>query len=348
MNQRSVSLSDTPFPDRSILSLRTLPRADWNRLLEDATVLRGPRGREPLLRGARFGMVFYNSSLRTRTSFEVASFDLGAHAVYLQVGGGLWQLEHRDGVVMDGDAAEHVKEGVGVLSRLVDGLGVRTFAALRDAADDAREPVITAFARAASVPVWNLESAMDHPHQGLADALTLRDRWKGAKGRVVVQWAPHVKALPMAVPSAASLAFAREGHEVVLAHPEGFDLDPGVLADARRLAAEAGGSFTVTHDKAAALRGARAVYVKNWASRHAYADPKAAAAARAAHGDWMCTEKSLAATDRAIVMHCLPVRRNVVIADEVLDGPRSVVLDQGENRLHVQKATLCRAMGVRP
>ncbi len=337
-----------PFPDRSFLSLRTLPQADWLRLLEDAEILSGPRGREPLLRGRRFGMVFYNSSLRTRTSFEVGCFDLGAHAVYLQVGGGLWKLEHRDGAVMDGDAAEHVKEGVGVLSRMVDGLGLRTFAGLEDAAEDARDPVLHAVARAASVPVLNLESAVDHPHQGLADAMILRRRLRGAKARVVVQWAPHVKPLPMAVPSAACLAFAREGHEVVLAHPEGFDLPAGVVADARRLAAETGGSFTVVHDRAKALRGARAVYVKAWGAAAGYGDAQAAAKARAAHGAWMCTEASLAATADAIVMHCLPVRRNVVIADEVLDGPRSVVLEQGECRLHVQKATLCRAMGVRP
>ena len=338
----------SPLDRRHFLSLRTLPAADWQRLLADAETLAGPRGRERLLAGRRFGMVFYNSSLRTRTSFEVACFDLGAHAVYLQVGGGLWQLEHRDGVVMDGDAAEHVKEGVGVLARMVDGLGLRSFAGLKDAADDAKEPVLHAVARASSVPVLNLESAMDHPHQGLADAFTLRRRFAGRKGRVVVQWAPHVKALPMAVPSAACLAFAREGHEVVLAHPEGFDLDPGVVADATRLAREAGGSFTVSHDRAAALRGARAVYVKAWGSRHAYGDPQTAAKARAAHGGWMCTERSLAETDGAIVMHCLPVRRNVVIADEVLDGPRSVVLEQGEARLHVQKATLCRALGISP
>lgn len=333
---------------RHFLSLRTLPRATWNTLLADAEVLAGPKGREPLLKGARFGAVFYNASLRTRTSFEVGCFDLGAHAVYLQVGGGLWMLEHRDGVVMDGDAAEHVKEGVGVLARMVDGLGLRTFAGLKDFADDAREPVLAAVARASSVPVLNLESAMDHPHQGLADALTLRRRFGGRKRKVVVQWAPHVKALPMAVPSAACLAFAHEGHEVVLAHPEGFDLDAGVVADAGRIAREAGGTFTVTHDRAAALAGAHAVYVKAWGARGGYGDPSAPAKARAAHGDWMCTEASLRGTDRAIVMHCLPVRRNVVIADEVLDGPRSVVLEQGENRLHVQKATLCRALGVRP
>ena len=343
-----MPLDRSTIDARSFLSLRTLLREDWKRLLEDAEVLSGPRGREPLLRGARFAMVFYNPSLRTRTSFEVGCFDLGAHAVYLQVGGGLWQLEHRDGVVMDGDAAEHVKEGVGVLDRMVDGLGLRTFAGMKDAAEDAKDPVLYAVSRAAPVPTLNLESAIDHPHQGLADALTLRRRWRGAKGKVVVQWAPHVKALPMAVPSGASLAFAREGHEVVLAHPEGFDLPEGVLADARRLAREASRSFAVTHDKAEALRGARAVYVKAWGSSEAYGDPQAAARPRAEHGDWTATEASLRETDRAIVMHCLPVRRNVVIADEVLDGPRSVVLEQGEARLHVQKATLCRALGAGP
>jgi N-acetylornithine carbamoyltransferase len=157
-----------------------------------------------------------------------------------------------------------------------------------------------------------------------------------------------VKALPTAVPNAACLAFAREGHDVVLARPAGFELDAGVVADAKRLAEEAGGSFAESSDRAAALRGARAVYVKAWGARSRYGDPEAASKARAEHADWLVTERSLAGTDRAIVMHCLPVRRNVVIADEVLDGPRSVVLEQGEARLHVQKATLCRAGGVGP
>src|SRR5687768_17208686 len=133
-----MALDRATFHARSFLSLRTLPQKDWHRLLEDAQTLSGPRGREPLLRGKRFGAVFFNPSLRTRTSFEVASFDLGAHAVYLQVGGGLWSLEHRDGVVMDGEPAEHVREGIGVLGRMVDGLGLRTFATLKDAAEDAK------------------------------------------------------------------------------------------------------------------------------------------------------------------------------------------------------------------
>jgi N-acetylornithine carbamoyltransferase len=293
-------------------------------------------------------MVFFNPSLRTRTAFEVASFDLGAHAVYLQVGGGLWNLEHRDGVRMDGDAAEHVKEGFGVLARMVDGVGVRVFAGLKDAAEDAREPVLRAISRASPVPVLNLESAMDHPHQGLADALALRRRFPGRKVKVVVTWAPHVKPLPMAVPNAALLAFAREGHEVVLARPPGYDLDDAVVADARRWAAEAKGRVTVTDDRASALRGASAVYAKSWGARGHYGDAKAASEGFARHRDWIVDRAAMARTDRGVFMHCLPVRRNVVVTDEVLDSPASIVLEQASARLDVQKSTLCDAMGVNP
>jgi N-acetylornithine carbamoyltransferase len=292
-------------------------------------------------------MLFFQSSLRTRVAFEVACFDLGAHAVHLQVGGGLWKLEHRDGVRMDGDAAEHVKEGVGVLSRLLDGLGVRSFANLVDAADDARDPVLRAVARAATVPVLSLESALDHPHQGLADALTVRRKTGGARVKVALTWAPHVKPLPLAVPHAALIAFAREGHEVALAHPRGYELDEGVMADAERFARAAGGSVTVTHERAEALRGARFVYVKAWGARGLYGDPEAQRADLEARGDWILDEAALALGDRACFMHCLPVRRGVVVTDGVLDSAASVVLDQAAARLDVQKATLCHALGAR-
>ncbi len=328
-----------------LLSLRDVDRGAWNALLEQADLLAGPRGREPLLAGKRFGMVFFNPSLRTRTAFEVACMDLGAGSVNLQVGGGLWRLEHRAGVVMDGPYAEHVNEGFGVLSRLLDGLGLRAFASLTDAAADAEDQVLRAAAAASSVPLLSLESAVDHPHQGLADALTVRRRI-GERAKVVVTWTPHVKPLPLAVPHAATLAFAHEGHDVVLAHPEGFDLDEGVLADARELAQAAGGSVTVTQDRDAALSGARVVYAKSWGAVGHYGDAEAGAAAVRAHPTWTVDAATLARTDGAIFMHCLPVRRGVVVTDEVLDGPASVVLEQAAARLDVQKATLCRAMGV--
>ena len=325
-----------------LLDLRSLPQAEWNGLLERAATMAGPDGRRPLLAGRRIGMLFFNPSLRTRTACEVACFDLGAHAVSLQVGGNVWKLEHRDGVVMDGDAAEHVKEGIGVLSRMLDGLGVRCFAGLTDAAEDARDPLLHAIARAASVPVLNLESAMDHPHQGLADALTLRRRLAGGKARVVVRWAPHIKPLPLAVPHAALLAFAREGHDVVLAHPEGYELDEAVMQAARGWSEASGGSLKVVHDPAAALAGARVVYVKSWGARAHYGNSGAAAQAFQAHRDWFVRRADLG---DAWFMHCLPVRRGVVVADDVLDSDRSLVLEQAEARLHVQKATLLRALG---
>lgn len=328
-----------------LLSLRDLEQSEWDALLERAELLSGPLGRQPLLAGRRFGMLFFNPSLRTRTSFEVACFDLGAHAVALEAGGSTWTFEHRRGVVMDGAAAEHIVEATGVLGRLLDGLGVRAFAGLTDAAEDARDPLLAAIAAASPVPVLNLESAMDHPHQGLADALTLRRSLRGAREKVVLSWAPHIKPLPMAVPHAALLAFAREGHEVVLAHPEGYELDEGVMRSANALSSMAGGSLCVTHDRAAALRGARVVYAKSWGARAHYGDAAAASAGFARHRDWMLTAADLGS---AWFMHCLPVRRGVVVADAVLDGGQSLVLEQADARLDVQKATLCRAMGVQP
>lgn len=331
-------------PDH-LLSLRDLDRAAWNALLEQAERLAGSRGREPLLAGHRFGSVFFNPSLRTRTAFDIAAIDLGAHAVNLNVGGGLWSLEYREGVVMDGPHAEHVREGFAVLSRMVDALGLRAFAGMTNAAEDAKDEVLQAAARAATVPVLSLESAMDHPHQGIADALTVR-RKVGERAKVVVTWAPHIKPLPLAVAHAGTLAFAHEGHDVVVAHPEGFDLDEGVLADARNLAEAAGGSLAVTHDRDAALRGARVVYAKSWGARGHYGDAEAGAAAVQAHPDWIVDGAAMARTDGAVFMHCLPVRRGVVVADEVLDSDASVVIDQAGARLDAQKATLCRAMGV--
>ncbi len=333
---------------RHLLSLADLAPSDFDALLDAADRLRGPRGREPLLRGRRLGMVFFNPSLRTRTAFEVAAYDLGAHAVNLQVGGGLWSLEHRDAVTMDGPHAEHVREGFGVLSRMLDAIGVRVFASLIDPQEDAREAVLGAIARSATVPILNLESATDHPHQGLADALTVRRRFRGERVKVVIAWAPHVKPLPLAVPHAALLGFAHAGHDVVVARPDGFDPDPRIVRTAQRLAAARGGSVTVTADLADALRGARVVYAKAWGSRALYGRPADAEAAVRAHPDWIVDRASMQATDEAVFLHCLPVRRNVVVTDEVIDGPSSLVLDQAENRLHVQKATLLHVLGVEP
>ena len=331
---------------RSLCFQRDLEDAAWDELLAHAELLSGDGGRRPLLAGKRFAMLFLAPSLRTRTAFEVACWDLGAHAIALQPGEASWALEHRPRAIMDGAAAEHVSEAVGVLSRMTDGIGVRAFASLKDLADDVAEPVLAAVARAATVPVLNLESALDHPHQGLADALTVRRR-VGERCKVVVTWAPHVRPLPMAVPSAAVQAFAREGHDVVLAHPEGFELPDDVLAEARAASTRRGGTLVVTHDRDEAFDGARVVYAKAWGSSSRYGDAEGGAAS-VRRPEWMLRARDLARGDQAHFMHCLPVRRNVVVEDAVLDGPRSLVFEQASARLDVQRATLCRAVGVDP
>ena len=362
----AVTTASIPAPgldERSLLHTWSLEDGEFDQLLEHAERLAGPAGRQPLLAGARAAALFLAPSLRTRTSFEVACHDLGAHPVVLQPGQGVWGFEHRDDVVMDGGAAEHVREAIPVLGTMTDVLAVRAFAGLQDAALDRSEPVFGAIREAATVPLLNLESATDHPHQGLADALVLRrlgtgagagDRGAEAGGpargrhakRVVVTWAPHVKPLPRAVPQAAVSALVRDGHDVVLAHPPGFELDATVLADAQAAAGRRGGSLSVTHDRAAALDGADIVYAKSWGSVAHYGDATAGATAVQSQDDWRVATHDLASHTR--FMHCLPVRRGVVVDADVLDSPASLVVEQAACRLAVQKASLCRALGVMP
>lgn len=300
-----------------------------------------------VLSGRLLGMVFFNPSLRTRTSFEAAMLRSGGHAIVLDVGtGDVWKLEDRDGVVMDGDRAEHVREAVPVLSRYVDALAVRTFAGLADLDEDERDPVMNAFRDHATVPVLNMESAREHPFQGLADALTLRERFGQTDGlRVTLTWAPHIKPLPTAVPNSFLLTAAAAGCHVTIAHPPGFGLHPAVLAEAEAYATWTGGSVRFTGDQRAAMEGSHAVYAKSWAPIATTSDPNRAIERIRAHERWMVTPELLdAAEEDAIFLHCLPVRRNVVVADAVLDGPRSAVVDEAENRYHVQRAVLAEIL----
>lgn len=281
------------------------------------------------------GMVFFNPSLRTRASFEAAMVRGGGHAVVLDVGAGVWKLEYRDGAVMDGDRPEHVREAVPVLGEYCDALAVRTFAALEDFDTDNADPVIRAFRSHATVPLVSMESAREHPCQGLADVLSIAE-FAGATRDVPVTltWAPHVKPLPHAVPNSFLLTAAAAGCAVRVAHPPGFELHPSVVAEAQALARTAGGSIDFTHDQHAALDGSRAVYAKAWG-------PSSSGAAVTAHPDWMLTRAALdAATTDACFLHCLPLRRNVEVHDSVLDDPRSRVVANAGNRFHVQRVLL--------
>ncbi len=296
-------------------------------------------------------MVFMDPSLRTRTSFETAMYLHGGHAIVLEPGKGSWPLETELGAVMDGDTVEHIVDAARVLGRYADALGVRSFPRGSDWAVARKDLILRNFARYCEKPVINFESARRHPCQALADAMTLREKLGDTAGkRFALTWAWHPKALPTAVPASAALAAARLGMEIVIGRPEGYELDPEDTALVRRLTQEAGGEIVhIIDDPDDALVGADAVYVKSWGSVKLYGKPQEEAALRAGLRDWRLTPARLRGTrgGKGIVMHCLPVRRNVEIDDAVLDGPNSVVVDQAENRLHVQRALLLELLGSR-
>ena len=301
------------------------------------------------LEGKVLAMVFMDPSLRTRTSFEAAMFLHGGHAVVLEPGRGSWSLETEPGAVMDGDNVEHIVDAARVLGRYADALGVRAFPRGKEWAQARQDAIVRSFARHCEQPVINLESARRHPCQALADAMTLREKLHETAGkRFVLTWAWHPKALPTAVPVSAALAAASLGMEIVIARPPGFELDPEDTALVRRVAQQSGGEFVhIIDDPDDAMVGADAVYVKSWGAVKLYGQPEEEAALRAGLRDWRLTPGRLRSTrgGKGIVMHCLPVRRNVEIDDAVLDGPNSVVVDQAENRLHVQRALLLELIG---
>ena len=323
-----------------------LTTADWSRaelesLLDAAMHFKRGDDRAKPLAGRSVALVFFNPSLRTRASMQVGIYELGGQAVVLEPGGTSWTLEHREGVVMDADKTEHVREFVRVLGRYCAAIGVRTFAALKDWKEERTDPVLAAFARHSDVPVINLESAMHHPCQALADMLTIREKLGTERKRVLLTWAWHPKPLPMAVPNSFALAAAQLGHDLTIAHPPGYELDEELIREINSRAFDAGANVRVTDDIDEAFDGAQVVYAKSWGSRQFYGATQDDIEQRAQYrADWIVTEAKMSRTDDAIFMHCLPVRRNVIVTDAVIDSPRSVVIDEAENRLHVQKAVL--------
>jgi N-acetylornithine carbamoyltransferase len=265
--------------------------------------------------------------------------------VTLEPGGTSWTLEHADGAVMDADKTEHVSEFVRVLGRYCAAIGVRTFAAMKDWQEERTDPILQAFARHSSVPLINLESAMHHPCQALADMMTIREKFGRERKRVLLTWAWHPKPLPMAVPNSFALAAAQMGHDLVIAHPLHYELDEELMSEVKSKAKQAGGSVEVKRKADEAFDGADVVYAKSWGSHHFYGEPHKDIAARAAYrAGWMVDERKMERTNSAIFMHCLPVRRNVIVTDGVLDSASSVVIDEAENRLHAQKAIMKRLL----
>ncbi len=318
---------------------------ELNGLIESALHFKQGKDHAEPLAGKSVALVFFNPSLRTRASMQVGIYDLGGNPVVLEPGGTSWTLEHRDGVVMDGDKTEHVAEFVRVLARYSSAIGVRTFAALKNWEEERTDPVLAAFAKYSEVPLINLESAMHHPCQALADMMTIRERFGVERKRVVLTWAWHPKPLPMAVPNSFALLAAQMGHDLVIAQPEGYELDDDLMAGIRQQSTGAGGRLEITTNIEAAFSGADVIYAKSWGSKQFYGKPETDIEKRAQYrSHWIVDEQKMALTNDAIFMHCLPVRRNVIVTDGVIDSPASVVIEEAENRLHVQKAVLKKVM----
>jgi N-acetylornithine carbamoyltransferase len=324
-----------------LLSTGKLSQEELGRLLDSALHFKSGADQSKPLAGKSVALVFFNPSLRTRASMQVGIYELGGNAVVLEPGGTSWTLEHREGVVMDADKTEHVAEFVRVLGRYCVAIGVRTFAALKNWEEERTDPILNAFAKYADVPIINLESAMHHPCQAVADMLTIQEKRGPGRKKVLMTWAWHPKPLPMAVPNSFALGAAQMGHELVIAHPKGYELDDELIDQVKQQADGAGGRITIEHDVEAAFDGVDVVYAKSWGSKSFYGAPENDIAERARYrSTWIVDEAKMSRTNSAIFMHCLPVRRNVIVTDSVIDSTSSVVIDEAENRLHVQKAIM--------
>ncbi|HWO02642.1 MAG TPA: N-acetylornithine carbamoyltransferase [Blastocatellia bacterium] len=326
---------------KDFLSTADFTADELTSLIELASKIKAGAYRETPLAGRSVALVFFNPSLRTRASMDIAIYELGGHAVALDVGQGTWSLEHREAIVMDSDKTEHIKEAARVLSRYASAIGVRAFPEMQNYDDEMREPVIRGFAEHSDVPVFNLESSRHHPFQALADIMTIREKVGELDGQpVVLSWAFHPKPLPMAVPNSFALIAAQFGLDLTIACPRGYDLGDDAMAEIQTGAEASGGRVRVSRDFREACAGARIVYAKSWGAKQLYGRPEVDVELRQRYRDWRIDEAVMASTDRGWFMHCLPVRRNVVVTDGVLDGPQNAAIDEAENRLHVQKAVL--------
>lgn len=286
-------------------------------------VKHNPLGSEYLGKRKSMCLLFFNSSLRTRLSTQKAAFNLGLHTVVFDVNQGGWNLEFEDGTVMRGDKAEHVKEAAAVIGQYFDIIGIRTFAGLKNREEDYAEKVIQQFARYAGKPIVNLESPTRHPLQSLTDLITIEEYKKTEKPKVVLTWAPHPRALPQAVANSFVEWVRQTDYELVITHPEGYEL-----------AEEFTKGVPVVYDQKTAFENADFIYAKNWSSYQDYGK------VLQDDDNWMVTMDKMKLTRQARFMHCLPVRRNVVVEDAVLDSEHSVVISQAANREVAAQAVL--------
>ncbi len=298
------------------------------------------------LEGKILSLLFLSPSLRTLASFQAGMARLGGGSFVISPDMSIHGIETRPGIVMDGAAAEHIREAVPVIASYGDIMGIRAFAERRNLEREVADQEFEDLAELVDVPLINMESAIQHPCQSLADWKTMDDLGvPKAGGRFVLSWAYHPRALPLAVPSTTVKMAAMRGMDVVVLRPEGFELPEPIMAKARVLADASGGTVTETTERAEALEGAHVVYAKSWTSTRHYGDKVGDQALREELIDW-CVDEPWFATAQpdCRFMHCLPVRRGVVVADRILDGPRSVVIAEARNRMYAQMAVLYRML----
>ncbi|MDE6330380.1 MAG: acetylornithine carbamoyltransferase [Muribaculaceae bacterium] len=286
--------------------------------LEEARIVKADRfAFSELGRNRTLLMIFFNSSLRTRLSTQKAAMNLGMNVIVLDVNQGAWKLETERGVIMDGDKAEHLLEAIPVMGSYCDIIGVRTFAGLHDKREDYEERVIEQFVKYSGRPVFSMEAATRHPLQSFADLITIEEFKPVERPKVVMTWAPHPRALPQAVPNSFAEWMNATDYDFVITHPEGYELDPAFTAGAR-----------IEFDQRKAFEGAHFIYAKNWS---AYSDPNYGKVL-SMDRDWMVDAEKMALTDNAYFMHCLPVRRNMIVSDDVIESDRSIVIPEAANR----------------
>lgn len=297
---------------------------DINTLVAEGLQLKkDPYAFQQLGKNKTIGLVFLNPSLRTRMSTQKAALNLGMNVMVLNMDKEGWALEMQDGAVMNGNSVEHVKEAAAVLGQYVDIIGIRSFPGLKDRDEDYSEQVFNKFVQYCGVPVVSLESATRHPLQSLADLITIEELKTKDRPKVVLTWAPHVKALPQAVPNSFAEWMCKADVDFVVAQPKGYELSTELTNGA-----------TITYNQDEALKDADFVYVKNWSAYEPYGK------VLPGNEDWMLTLDKLKTTDNAKVMHCLPVRRNVELSDEVLDSDNSIVVHEAGNRVWAAQAVL--------
>jgi len=307
------------------LSIKDIDSIDqW---VEEAKNLKqGPLKHKGLGNDMTLGLLFFNPSLRTRLSTQKAAQNLGMNTMVMNFDKEGWALEYGDGIIMDQGKSEHIKEAAQVISQFCDLIAIRAFASLEDKEKDRAEIVLNGFAKYASVPIVNMESSVGHPLQALADAITLSEdkpRLNGRKPKVVLSWAPHPKALPHAVANSFIEMMQKQDADFVITHPVGYELDPEIV-----------GSSHVENDQEKAFEGADYIYTKNWSSFKSYGK------VLTTNPSWMISKEKMALTNKAKFMHCLPVRRNVVVEDTVLDHPDSLVIQQANNRTFAAQIVL--------